>query len=64
MRQIGTMIDRLAETTTILFTDQSIRFALRHAQRGYILQKGRVVFEGSAQRIAHDPEVQRFLSVA
>ena len=64
VQQIGALIDRLAETTTILFTDQSVRFALRHARRGYILQKGRIVYEGSTQRIADDPQVQRFLAVA
>ncbi len=64
VRQIGAMIDRLAETTTVVFTDQNVRFALRHAQRGYILQKGRVVYEGSTQRIAGDPEVQRYLAPA
>jgi branched-chain amino acid transport system ATP-binding protein len=64
VQQIGALIDRLAETTTILFTDQSVRFALRHAQRGYILQKGRIVYEGSARRMADDPDVQRYLSVA
>lgn len=64
VQQIGVLIDRLAQTTTILFTDQSVRFALRHARRGYILQKGRIVYEGSTQRIAEDPQVQRFLAVA
>ncbi len=64
VQQIGALIDRLAETTTILFTDQRTRFALRHARRGYILQKGRVVYEGSAQQIAQDPDVQRYLAVA
>ncbi len=64
VQQIGALIDRLAQTTTILLTDQSVRFALRHAQRGYILQKGRIVYEGSAQRIGQDPEVQRYLAVA
>jgi len=64
VQQIGTLIDRLAETTTIVLTDQSVRFALRHAQRGYILQKGRIVYEGGAQQIAQDPDVQRYLAVA
>jgi branched-chain amino acid transport system ATP-binding protein len=64
VQQIGALIDRLAQTTTILFTDQSTRFALRHARRGYILQKGRVVYEGSAQQITQDPDVQRYLAVA
>ncbi|MCZ2096988.1 MAG: ABC transporter ATP-binding protein [Anaerolineae bacterium] len=64
VQQVGALVDRLAGTTTILLTDQSVRFALRHAQRGYILQKGRVVYEGSAQQIAQDPDVQRYLAVA
>lgn len=65
VQQIGALIDRLAETTTILFTDQSVPFALKHASRGYILQKGRVVYQGSTETIRNDPEVQeRYLSVA
>lgn len=64
VQQIGTLIEQLAQTTTILLTDQNVRFALRHARRGYVLQKGRVVWEGSARQIATDPEVQRYLTVA
>lgn len=64
VQQIGALIEQLAQTTTILLTDQNVRFALRHARRGYVLQKGRVVWEGSAQQIASDPEVQRYLTVA
>lgn len=65
VQQIGALVARLAETTTILFTDQSLSFALKHASRGYILQKGRVVYEGSTEIIRNDPGVQeRFLSVA
>lgn len=65
VQQIGALVARLAETTTILFTDQSLSFALKHASRGYILQKGRVVYEGSTEIIRSDPGVQeRFLSVA
>ncbi|HEY8553298.1 MAG TPA: ABC transporter ATP-binding protein [Burkholderiales bacterium] len=65
VQQIGALIDRLAKTTTILLTDQSLPFALKHASRGYILQKGRVVYEGTTERIRSDPEVQqRYLSVA
>jgi branched-chain amino acid transport system ATP-binding protein len=64
VQQIGALIEQLAQTTTILLTDQNVRFALRHARRGYVLQKGRVVWEGSARQIATDPEVQRYLTVA
>mgnify|MGYP003607646623 CR=1 FL=1 len=64
VQQIGALIEQLAQTTTILLTDQNVRFALRHARRGYVLQKGRVVWEGSARQISTDPEVQRYLTVA
>lgn len=64
VRQIGELIDELAKTTTILFTEQSVRFALRHARRAYILEKGRVVHEADSQALAGDKETQhRYLSV-
>ncbi len=50
---------------TILFTDQSVRFALKHARRAYILEKGRVVHEASSDELRADQATQdRFLSVA
>nr|WP_202411719.1 ABC transporter ATP-binding protein [Paracandidimonas lactea] len=64
VRQIGALIDELAKTTTILFTDQSVHFALRHARRAYILEKGRVVHEASSEALRADTETQqRYLSV-
>lgn len=65
VQQIGELIDDLSKTTTILFTDQSVRFALKHAQRAYILEKGRVVHESSSEELRTDQATQdRFLSVA
>ena len=65
VQQIGELIDDLSQTTTILFTDQSVRFALKHAQRAYILEKGQVVHEASSQDLKTDQATQdRFLSVA
>ena len=65
VKQIGALIDDLAATTTILFTDQSVHFALKHAQRAYILEKGRIVHEAGAAELREDTATQdRFLSVA
>ncbi len=65
VRQIGVLIDQLATTTTILFTDQNVPFALRHAHRGYILQKGRIAFAGTADELRRNREIQeKYLSVA
>lgn len=65
VQQIGELIDDLSQTTTILFTDQSVRFALKHAQRAYILEKGQVVHEATSDELRVDQATQdRFLSVA
>lgn len=64
VKQIGQLIDDLAKTTTILFTDQSVHFALKHARRAYILEKGRVVHEASSGDLRDDVATQqRYLSV-
>ncbi|MDX1465066.1 MAG: hypothetical protein R3215_05120 [Halomonas sp.] len=55
----------LASTTTILFTDQSVAFALHHARRAYILQKGQVAYAGTTAELRETPDLQeRYLSVA
>jgi branched-chain amino acid transport system ATP-binding protein len=64
VKQIGALIDELAKTTTILFTDQSVHFALKHARRAYILEKGMIVHEASSEDLISDTETQhRYLSV-
>ncbi len=64
VQQIGELIDDLSKTTTILFTDQSVHFALKHARRAYILEKGRIVHQASSEDLLHDHAIQdRYLSV-
>ena len=64
VKQIGMLIDELAKTTTILFTDQSVHFALKHAKRAYILEKGMIVHEAESGALFNDPDTQhRYLSV-
>jgi len=64
VKQIGMLIDELAKTTTILFTDQSVHFALKHAKRAYILEKGTIVHEAESTALFNDTETQqRYLSV-
>ncbi len=65
VKQIGELIDQLSKTTTILFTDQSVHFALKHASRAYILEKGTIVHESTSQDLANNIEIQhRYLSVS
>jgi len=43
----------------LLIVEQNARTALRNADRAYVLEQGRVRFEGSGEEILHHPEVQR-----
>ena len=45
--------------TTILLVDQNARAALAIADRGYVMETGRVVLAGSAQQLLDDPQVQQ-----
>ena len=45
--------------TTILLVDQNARAALAVADRGYVMETGRVVLTGSARELLHDPQVQQ-----
>jgi branched-chain amino acid transport system ATP-binding protein len=48
-----------AAGTTILLVEQNARAALKVADRGYVLETGRIILEGSARDLSDDPEVQR-----
>ena len=48
-----------ADGMTMLLAEQSVELALEIAQHAYVLQTGRTVLDGPAQKLAHDPEVQR-----
>ncbi|MFA7438794.1 ABC transporter ATP-binding protein [Castellaniella sp.] len=64
VQQIGELIDALSKTTTILFTDQSVHFAMKHARRAYVLEKGRIVHQADSQELLRDHATQeRYLSV-
>ncbi|CAA9560681.1 MAG: Branched-chain amino acid transport ATP-binding protein LivF, partial [uncultured Thermomicrobiales bacterium] len=47
-----------AEGTTVLLVEQNARAALRLADRGYVLETGRVVLAGPANALMADPTVQ------
>jgi len=47
------------EGTTVLLVEQNARSALRVADRGYVLETGRVVLEGTAEELLANRDVQR-----
>lgn len=51
--------------TTILLVEQNAQQALSRAHRGYVLETGRIVKEGTGQELLHDPSVKEaYLGVA
>jgi branched-chain amino acid transport system ATP-binding protein len=66
---VGELFEALATVREIgislLIVEQNVRISLSIADRGYLLEAGRIVGEGSAAKLADDPSVQRaFLGVA
>jgi branched-chain amino acid transport system ATP-binding protein len=47
------------EGTTILLVEQNARMALQFAQRGYVLETGNLVLEGSSEELSENPQVKR-----
>ncbi len=57
--------DLRATGVAILLVEQNARAALRVADRGYVLETGRVTLEGEAKTLAADPRiVEMYLGVA
>ena len=44
---------------TLLIAEQQVPLALSVADRGYVLENGRIRLEGASDELAHNPEVQR-----
>ena len=56
---IFTTIDEIKATgTTVLLVEQNANAALKHSDRGYVLETGAVTLEGSAASIAGDPRIR------
>lgn len=54
------VVDRLrAEGVSILLVEQDVAVALGHADRGYVLETGRIVLAGTAAVLGENPEVRR-----
>jgi branched-chain amino acid transport system ATP-binding protein len=54
-----TIAELKREGVTILLVEQNARKALQVADRGYVLEAGRLILQASARQLAGMPEVQR-----
>jgi len=60
VRDIFAIVDELhAAGTTILLVEQNATLALQHADRGYVLEAGRITLSGLATDLVEDDRVRR-----
>ncbi len=52
------LADLRDEGVTILLVDQMAALALKVADRGYVLESGKIVHDDTADRLAHDPALE------
>lgn len=62
VREIFERISQVNKTwgTTILLVEQNARLALDAAQRGYVIEDGRIVLEGSTKELLNNDELMEF----
>ena len=64
VESLGEIISSLKGEVPILMTEQNAHFALNISDRGYVIDKGRVRYEGTADDLVKNTEVQqRYLAV-
>jgi branched-chain amino acid transport system ATP-binding protein len=61
VQEIFSVIEQLRanEGTTVLLVEQNAKAALKMADRGYVLETGKMILEGTADDLLENPEVQR-----
>jgi branched-chain amino acid transport system ATP-binding protein len=64
-KALGKVIDLIKkEELTILLSEQNTKFALKHADRAYILDNGTIKYQGSISELRQNEDIQkRFLAV-
>jgi len=65
VKTIGELIHEIVKTgISVLLAEQNMRFAMRVAKRGYIINKGLIHHQGSMEELREDKEIiGRYLAV-
>lgn len=62
---IGQILDRIKEDKlTVLLSEQNVHFALMHSDYAYVIDDGRMCFEGTIEELENDKDTQcRYLAL-
>jgi len=64
VKELEHLIRRIKAHTTILLVEQNSRFAIGLSDRGYIIEKGKIHFEGNIEELKKNSEIkERYLAV-
>ncbi len=64
VRMLEEQVQKLREQgLSILLAEQNVKSALRISDRGYILDKGRIFFQGTVKQLSEDKDARRHLMV-
>jgi branched-chain amino acid transport system ATP-binding protein len=64
VKSLGELMEQIRKEITILLAEQNVKFALNLADRGYLIEKGSIRYEGTTEELRSNREVQeRFLGV-
>ncbi len=62
--EIQALIKEISKETTILLAEQNLKFVLNLINYAYVIDQGKIVYEGSAEQLEGDREArERFLGV-
>ena len=64
VQEIKGLIQQVRKNTTILLAEQNLKFVMDLIDHGYVIDQGRVVFEGTVQELDADEQAkQKYLGV-
>ena len=64
VQNLMALVNRLKEETTIFLVEQNATFAFSVSNRGYVIDKGKIIYQGTIEELKNNQEVKdRYLSV-
>ncbi len=64
VQELSRMIKQIKSETTILLSEQNARFAMEFSDRAYIIDRGKIVYEGSIDELCQQEDIRdRYLGV-